>query len=130
MDSRATLLTFQSRLEEKKNKKINSKSISYIFLKKKKKILIFQELELSGPKIKTFLYFLKKTFFLYFGKWSFLAPSLKNLLYFLKNFLYFRRELSQFQILKKENKLWTKFSYFFLKNFFLDFSWELSEHEN
>ena len=52
-------------------------------------------MELSAPRLKTFLYFLKKKFFLYFGKWSFLVLRFKN----------FRRELSE---LKKTKKTTTK----------------------
>ena len=61
---------------KKKKKKI------YIYSKKKKKkvFLIFQEIELSSPKLKNFLIFSQKKLFLYFVKWNFLAPSLKTYL--------------------------------------------------
>ena len=51
-------------------------------------------MELSAPRLKTFLYFLKKKFFLYFGKWSFLVLRFKN----------FRRELSELKKKKKKKK--------------------------
>ena len=51
-------------------------------------------MELSTPQLKKFLIFSQKKFFLYFRKYNFLALCLKN-------FLYFRRELSKLEKLKK-----------------------------
>ena len=60
----------------------NYKLFLYFSLKKStlKKVLLLQEMELTGITIKNFLIFSQQKLFLYFRKW---------------NFLYFRRELSE-----------------------------------
>ena len=58
-------------------------------------------MDLSRPEIKKCLIFSQKKIFLYFGKCNFLK----------KKFLYFRRELSELEKLKKNSAL-NKFSIF------------------
>ena len=76
--------------------RIRSEKISYIF--SKEVFLVFQDMELSGPKLKKFVIFLQKTFcyvlgnvnflkkLLTFQEIEFLALRLKDFLYFLKTF--------------------------------------------
>ena len=75
--------------QSSENQKTRSKIFSYIF--SKKVFFIFQEMELSSPKIKKVLIFSQKKLFLYFRKWNFPALRIK----------YFRRELSDLEKQKK-----------------------------
>ena len=77
----------QGTFRARKTKNIHSEKISYIF--SKKRFLIFQEIELSGVKIKKVLIFSQKNFFYILGHGT-----------FLKNFLYFGREL--YELKKKK----------------------------
>ena len=54
-------------------------------------MVILQEMELSGPKMKNVLIFPKKMFSLYSRQWNFIAARLNN----------FRTELSELEKLKK-----------------------------
>ena len=86
----------QGTFRARKTKNIHSEKISYIF--SKKRFLIFQEIELSGVKIKKVLIFSQKNFFYILGHGT-----------FLKNFLYFGREL--YELKKKKSAL--KFFFIF-----------------
>ena len=125
VDYSATWLTLKPKL--KNQKKSTLKNTLYVL---EKNFLIFSEMELSRPKIKTFLIlsnpnlklFPEKNLFwkicyifLYFWKWNFLAPRLKILLYFpKKSFSYMSRNRLYFTTLAS-NFPWEKFLIFFLE---------------